>query len=485
MISGLWGSGGFSQAFSGTNGKALGAEHGIAGSRCAHTGGGWKGARGTRCFRGRSRRGPACLCAGGTPPWWQTQPPRYGAGQGGQEQREAGGAALTWALGDVAGSPLGDPGSALDVAPGRGVAVRVPAAVVVLIDCQRAASRQRGSGTLRSPESPPSVPRARTHLRGARRRGRSAPSASWGTGRRRRPLAGCRGRTRRCRGGTLRRDERALRAARAAPAAPGRSPARPPPSPQGCLPSRDRPLSPTKPGRHSPSAPRAAPSSSEPSRSRARSILGAEGEEPPPARPRSSAPLGETCPGAPLPVNKRRAALPPPPRSRRRVLTLPLPPPAPGRGRGGCCGQGSGQDGTCCRTGSFTPAPSTAMGAMGARRPGAVWLERNSASLGLPLTVAEKVWDQKRRLSTRNYAWTPPVARKVFIFRDLKLLPPLENYHEGLNPAALIFPLDSLSSEETLWAVHTAIEAVHLHLKGVYILASANPLLSIDSMYLL
>lgn len=74
------------------------------------------------------------------------------------------------------------------------------------------------------------------------------------------------------------------------------------------------------------------------------------------------------------------------------------------------------------------------------------------------------------------------MARKVFIFRDLKLLPPLENY---LNPAALIFPLDSLSSGETLWAVQPAREAVHLHLKGVYILASANPLLSIDSMYLL
>lgn len=136
---------------------------------------------------------------------------------------------------------------------------------------------------------------------------------------------------------------RALRAARAAPAAPGRSPARPPPSPRGCSPSRARPLSPTKPGRHSPSAPRAAPSSSEPSSSTARSILGAEGEEPPPARPRSSALLGAAArpaPALPSPVNKRRAALPPPPRGCRRVLTLP--PPAPRRGRGGCRGAGLG-----------------------------------------------------------------------------------------------------------------------------------------------
>lgn len=96
------------------------------------------------------------------------------------------------------------------------------------------------------------------------------------------------------------------------PGSPGRSPApspHHPPPPPPPPPRRDRPLSPTtKPsrgggrraGRHSPSAPRAAASSSEPSstapnaadrRGPPRSILGAEGEEPPPARPRSSARL--------------------------------------------------------------------------------------------------------------------------------------------------------------------------------------------------
>lgn len=78
-----------------------------------------------------------------------------------------------------------------------------------------------------------------------------------------------------------------------------------------------------------------------------------------------------------------------------------------------------------------------------------------------------------------------PVAGKVFIFRDLKLLSPLQNYHEGLNPAALILPLASRSFKEALWGIHTATGAVHLHLKGVYILAFANLLLFIDSMYLL
>lgn len=47
-------------------------------------------------------------------------------------------------MGDVAGSSLGDPGGALDVAPGRGVAVRVSAAVVVLGDCWMVPDRQRG-----------------------------------------------------------------------------------------------------------------------------------------------------------------------------------------------------------------------------------------------------------------------------------------------------------------------------------------------------
>lgn len=77
------------------------------------------------------------------------------------------------------------------------------------------------------------------------------------------------------------------------------------------------------------------------------------------------------------------------------------------------------------------------------------------------------------------------MAGKVFICRDLKLLFLLENYHEGLNPAVLTLVLGSLSSKETLWGTHTATEAVHLHLKEVYVLASANPLLFIYSMDLL
>lgn len=283
-----------------------------------------------------------------------------------------------------------------------------------------------------------------------------------------------------------RETSRALRAARAAPAAPGRSPARPLPSPRGFSPSRARPLSPTKAGRHSPSAPRAAPSSSEPSSSTARSILGAEGEEPPPARPRSSAPLGAAArpaPALPSPVNKRRAALPPPPRSCRRVLTLP--PPAPRRGRGGCrgAGLGAGLGAAANLLPQRVLCPGTEHGDGCSVPRGSLAQEE--------LRVSGLV-SYSRRKSLRRGDFPHgttlellPVAGKVFIFRDLKLLSPIENYHEGLNPAVLTLPLSFLSSEETLWGVHTATEAVHLHLKGVYVLASANPLLFIYSMYLL
>lgn len=65
-IMGEWG---IFTAFSGTNGKAGGAEHGIAGRQmCTHRGG-----CGKRWVRGVSEGGAGvargCLCAEGTPPW--------------------------------------------------------------------------------------------------------------------------------------------------------------------------------------------------------------------------------------------------------------------------------------------------------------------------------------------------------------------------------------------------------------------------------
>lgn len=90
----------------------------------------------------------------GTPPVDQPQSGqgRTKPGKGGSEVPE--GIAPTWAGGDLAGSAFGDPGGASDVAPGRGVAIRVPAAVVILGDCGRAGGGQRGAPRVPSPAAP-------------------------------------------------------------------------------------------------------------------------------------------------------------------------------------------------------------------------------------------------------------------------------------------------------------------------------------------
>lgn len=93
---------------------------------------------------------------GGTPPTLVTNPnPSGGVGKtkprGGQQKGERkGGGAPTWARGDVAGSPLGDPIGTSDVAPGRGGAVGVPAAVVILGGCGRHGAVSTGTSAPRS-----------------------------------------------------------------------------------------------------------------------------------------------------------------------------------------------------------------------------------------------------------------------------------------------------------------------------------------------